>query len=665
MRSLSPTLLEAQRSARHRPYLGVTVERRLPHLFHPVFTRLLNTDDTPTRHGLHLTSGGDLIRAHVSRSDSKLYVQRVGNAGPNSSFTQWTYLNNAYPDAGVALCGNGSYVLIVYVNNGNRREIRYRESSDDGATWSSDARLVYPSVNGVSHLTAAMSPDEKVGLFFSGANNNLYAMRRIDDVWTAPASWPQSSYVKKIDGIASAYGDDWNLVVCGATSTGSSRVWTMVYGDGTEQARGQWSSITSLTRADSGSQVSFSHPYLANADTYRLFFKESYDGSDSYGRAFWTFTPKSGSFLDARWREPIPFDADPYAGVAVAGNSTTLWLSTSTQVWRASAGPQRILTGDLLEAHLTEGAAGGRATLLLSNHHGRYNGAGIESASPLVPGARVRFNPGYVTSGGVEHSSGPAYWIAGLERRSDNGKARLALYLEDGWSLLERWRARYQHNWIKGYTFIEDIVEFILARAGLSLEVLSASDTFQRHRPAFTIHPNATAASAVKRLMSTVPDVLFFRQGSPAVKQLDSSDAADYSYGTDHPIINGRYLYQALRYNRIQTFGLNRLQESLDWDEIAAMADRLLQVYDINQETADSAKERSDSLLAKERLSTRAGLLEAPVNCGLELYDVVGVTDPPAGLNGARRRVTGLDLKFRRGPDGPPVYSQTLTLSGV
>ena len=380
MRSLSPTLLDAQRDPCRQPQLGVTVERRLPHVFHPVFTRLLNLDETPARHDLHLTSSGTLIRARVSRSNSRLYVQRVANAGPTTSFTQWTYLNRAYPAAGVALCGNGSYVLKVYVHYSNRREIRYRESTDNGVTWSSDARLVYPSIGGVSHLTTAMSPAGKVGLFFSGTNNNLYAMRRLDGVWTPPASWPQSSYVRQISGIASAYGNDWNVVVCGVTSTGSSRVWTMIYGDGTEQARGQWSSITSLTRADGGSKVSFSHPHLAKADTYRLFFKESYDGSDSYGRAFWTFTPQSSSFLSARWREPIPFDADPYAGVGIAGNSTTLWLGTSTQVWRAAAGPQRDLTADLLEAHLTESADGGQATLLLRNDHGLYNGAGIESA---------------------------------------------------------------------------------------------------------------------------------------------------------------------------------------------------------------------------------------------------------------------------------------------
>ena len=107
------------------------------------------------------------------------------------------------------------------------------------------------------------------------------------------------------------------------------------------------------------------------------------------------------------------------------------------------------------------------------------------------------------------------------------------------------------------------------------------------------------------------------------------------------------------------------MREAIDWNAVAMVTDRLLQLYDINQETSDSAMSRSNSLLAKERVSTPAGLLEAPVNCGLELFDVVSITDPAAGLNGARRRVDSLDLKYRRGPGGSPVYSQTLTLTGV
>ncbi len=665
MRSLSPSLLEAQQSPRRLPYLGVTVDRRLPHVFHPVFTRHLDLDETPARHDLHLTSRGSLIRARILRHNSRLYVQRVANANGNSDFTNWTYLNSAYPDAGVTLCGNGSYVLMVYVSSSNRRELRYRESSDDGATWSSDQRLLYPSVPGISHLAAAMSPTGKVGLFYASSSHNLYGMRRLDGTWTTPAAWAQTSYITRIDGIACTFSTDWNVVVCGVTNFGSSRVWTTVYGNGVENARGRFTSVTSLARADSGSDVSFSHPYVAKADTFRLFFKESYAGSNSYGRAFWTFSPDSSSFRTARWREPIPFDADPYAGIAIAGTSSKLWLSTSTQVWSATSPAGRDLSADVLRANLVEGVAGGGATLLLRNDHGRYNNAGLEAGSPLVPGARVLFNPGYVTSTGVEHSPGPAYWVRALERRSDGGKAQLALHLEDGWALLGRWRARYQHNWIKGFTPIADLAAFILARVGLSLDVLSSGDTFRLHRPAFTIHPNTTADAAIKRLMATVPEVLFFRRGSPAVKLLGVADPPSYSYGAAHPINRGRYRFRAPGYNRIQTFGLDILQESLDWDSVAAMSDRLLQVYDINHETADSAKQRGDSLLARERRSTRDGLLESPVNCGLELFDVISVTDPAAGLQDARRRVTGLELDYRRGPGGPPRYSHTLTLSGV
>ena len=241
----------------------------------------------------------------------------------------------------------------------------------------------------------------------------------------------------------------------------------------------------------------------------------------------------------------------------------------------------------------------------------------------------------------------------------------MALYLEDGWALLKKWRARYQHNWIKGYTYIKDIVEFILARAGLNLEVISASAAFSEQRPAFTIHPNTTAADAVKRLMSTVPDILFFRGGVSAVKLLNSSDAASYSYGDGHPILRGQYLFQSPRYNRVQTYGLNTVQESLDWDAVARVGDRLLQVYDINQSTSDSAKKRSDSLLAKERIFSPAGCFEAPVNCGLEVFDVVSVTDPAAGLDSVQRRVAGLDLKYRSGAGRLPIYSQIVTLSRV
>lgn len=35
-----------------------------------------------------------------------------------------------------------------------------------------------------------------------------------------------------------------------------------------------------------------------------------------------------------------------------------------------------------------------------------------------------------------------------------------------------------------------------------------------------------------------------------------------------------------------------------------------------------------------------------PVNCGHELYDVITITDNPAGLNAAKRRIVGIGLRY-------------------
>lgn len=50
------------------------------------------------------------------------------------------------------------------------------------------------------------------------------------------------------------------------------------------------------------------------------------------------------------------------------------------------------------------------------------------------------------------------------------------------------------------------------------------------------------------------------------------------------------------------------------------------------------------------------------MNCGLEMYDVVEVTDAPAGLSAAKRRVAGLSLRYSAGQG---LYEQRIILSGV
>ena len=665
MRPLSSTLLEAQMVASFRPHVKVEVDNALPAVAHPTYTRLFAGTEPSSRHALYIPSDGSLIRARLERREEKLYLQRVVNPGASSGYSVWTYMNKASKEANICLCGHGARVLLIYVKDTNDREILYRESTDYGATWSAETRIIFPVVAAVLWVAASVSPSGTVALFYGGSNHVVYAMRNFGNTWQSPRSWPHYEAIRNIKGISCAYGTDWDLVVCGEGRGGEAKVWTLVYGDGSEVSVGSWSPPVELTMAESNSNVSFLDPCLARVDTFRIFFTEKYTGSGSYKRAFWSYTPSGDSFLTAQWREPVPFNLSPSYGVALAGDANNLWLSTSSELWRGGLGSTLDLTKDVLEADVVESSSGGGATLVLRNDDGRYNSVADGSTSPLRKGARVRIFPGYVTSQGAETSPGPSFWVRGLELRSGGGNAQLALHLEDAWSLLEQWRARRQHNWDLGTAPVEDIVAFILARVGLEVSVINSSDTFKEHRPSFTVHPNSGAAAAVTRLIGTVPDTLFLSGGAPRLKLLSAADTVDYSYGTDHPITRGSYLVQSSRYNRIQAYGDGVLHETIDWEQLGQVTDRLLQVYDLNLNTVLKAQERGKSLLALEEASISVGSIETPPNCGLELYDLVEVTDPAAGLAASRRRVVGIRLRYSRGPGRRPAYYHTLTLAGV
>jgi hypothetical protein len=76
------------------------------------------------------------------------------------------------------------------------------------------------------------------------------------------------------------------------------------------------------------------------------------------------------------------------------------------------------------------------------------------------------------------------------------------------------------------------------------------------------------------------------------------------------------------------------------------MDERLINVSDRNINTVAEAEQRGQMLLRQAELEADESLILAPVNCGQQLYDVIDVTDAPAGMNIAKKRVTGLTLSY-------------------
>jgi len=658
VRTLSSDLLAAQRSASAVPYVQVRVSERIAHTVRLHWERLYSGSEPESHHAASVPSDGSLLRARSS--GGQLYYQRVANPGPGSNFSSWTSLASVSATAGLALASRGSSVLLFSVHTDNVT-IHVRESADSGATFGSPVTVATAS-GAVVWMAAARKTDGTALLVYS-VGATVYRVKRVNGVWGSPAAWPHS--LASVSGLACNQYFDFEIAVAGSQSSGVAGLWTVIYGDGRSQALDTWSALMELTLASAGSSVQFRAPSLAVMGRYRLFFVEKYAGSQAYSRGQWTHLAPMQDFVSNTWREPVVMDTGGDFGLAAAAGPAYVWLSTPSGVWRASlSAPVLELDEDVLEVYEDTRPQDGRLRVVLRNDDGHYNDLPGGAYAAIRRGSQVDFSPGYLTASGPVASTGPRYWIEGWDYVNDRGRALFVLEASDAWGLLENWRARRQFAWDAGASTVYGLLQFVLGRAGLGFGALSASGAVTSLSPAFTIQPAESGKGAVSRLLAMVPDVLLIAGEYGFLVNPTATQAADYGYGTEHAILEGRYGFRSAFFNRVQVFGQSLMVEEFDWTGVGDVYDRLNQAHDRNLTSTAAAEDRADALLRRQEMQAADDEMLVPVNCGQELYDVVEVTDPRAGLAEARRRVLAMSLRYVS--DRPtPAYDMRLRLGAV
>ena len=667
MRQLSSTLLAAQKEASHIPYAKVEASNKHAGAVNLRWARLYAGSEDDYFHAVTMPGDGCLIRVRVTpTADSrKLYRQRVADPSPESDFSQWVYTNQ-YDVVTVACCSLGAEVSIFWINSD--RKLYQLKSTDYGVGWGSPELLGYVPTTAINGIAAYYKPNGDIALFFAD-QATLYVMKCINGSWGDKVAWDKST--GDLSGVATVYDGDWNLFITGKDSDGDFKLWSLVYGDGGEVAAGTWSELREFASAPSDGNFEYRTAFMDKPDVERCFLVERFTGSKSYDRPFWSHSVPETKFIDNLWHEPVPFNLSSEYGMAIAHHGEYCWLSTPYGVWRAKLTPESLdLTADVLS--LRQGLTGTKGNLAveLRNDDGRYASPGQGDLSALDIGCQLEFSPGYVTSQGNEVSSGLAFTLDAYEHTSSGGKASLVLHATDGWNLIENWRARHQFRWNKESEemSVKQILEFVLARVGLKLEVKSQSSVLTGYYPDFTINSNNTGDTVISRLLSFVPDVLFIEGNKAYMVNPLASDGSDYSYGSSHSIFEGRYRAGAWGLNRVQVEGYDPAEDkpivvdSFTWDEIDRLYDRLRQVEDKNIDTVTKAEQRGEAYLRGAEIESVDGSILIPVNCGQQLYDVVDITDSRAGLEAAKRRVMGLTLVYspRSGE-----YQQRLLLGGV
>lgn len=650
MRTLTSTLLAAQKEATRTPYLEVKARNMIAGMVRLDWERLYTGSEDDYFHALTMPGDGSMVRARITPPGDgrKLYRQRVANPGPASDFSSWTYASQ-YNCIVVAAAAQGAEVSIFWINSS--REIRRIKSTDYGASWGSPELIDYSPTTAVYGLAAAYKPDGDLAIFFTD-QSTLYVKKRVGGSWQSKVAWDKTT--GDLSGVAAVYDADWNLLVSGLDSAGNFKLWSLVYGDGGDVASGTWAALEEFASAPADGDFVYHRVFMAKPDDYRCFYVESFSGTEACDRPFWSGSVPGAGFVENLWREPVPFNLSAEYGLAIAHHGDYCWLCAPYGVWRASLSEVSTdLTADVLSLRQEVGPAQGKLTVELRNDDGRY----ASLPSPLAIGCQLEVNPGYVTSQGNEVSSGQTFILEACEYTSSGGKASLWLHALDGWGQINHWTARHQFRWNKSSNemSVKQILEFILARAGLKLEVKSQSSVITGYYPDFALHAGNRGDIIVAKLLSFVPDVIFIEGNKAYVVNPQSSDISVYSYGQTHPVLEGSYREESWKINRVQVEGYDStgdapvVVDSFSWSQIDSFYDRLARIEDRNIGSVTGAEERGEAYLREAEIASGSGAIRVPLNCGQQLYDVIDITDSRAGLSAEKKRVLGLNSVYKPG----------------
>jgi len=677
LRTLSSTLLTAQKKADRLPYVEAKVYDYEQGIKRLSWTRLYEGSEPDSHHGIAFDDQGNMHRIRAAASNA-LYRQKITSPGPSSDYSQW--INIATDCAGpCAIAAYGAKVYIFYKTTANVLWKYY--SHDYGESWD-DAQLV--SYADVLSMAACWWGTGDIVVCFALKASQLNGITL--DTSTQEATqhtWADGNHpLLNTDGIGATFNASTpacELVLAGKESDTPYNhfdLWRAWFSD-----TYNFGALESFLMSPDGEGVTYEYPDChlpASAQDYEtnlIIAVEKFTGTTAYTRPLACHMVKGTYWSDTTFTEPKPFlDIAPTYGLRLQSTSDYWWLERPDGVWRAPrpAASPLDLTKDIIT--LIQSVVAGLVPahslrIELDNSKGQYANPGSGALASLRLRSEIVLKLGYKTTAGNGTSEAGTYWIDSWEYSSKPNMSRFILNCLDGWGLMDRWTARYQMRWNKDAVnpkSVWQILYQILARAGIKLTNTPPkpqSSAINNFYPDFTVNPGTRGDSAIRRLLSFVPDKLVFRGREAFTKNPLASEASCYSYGTDHAILSGKYT-EAVTVSRARAIGRdvsdNRiLEEALDWDLLALAIDQLEQDYDPNLQTAARAQERADAILRQISLRAERGNLVIPTNVGQELLDVVKVTDERCGISEENYRILAIQTDYDRRQG---IYIQRLAL---
>jgi hypothetical protein len=637
MRTLTPSITNALASTARTPALAVQ-------LFDPIAHFALY-QTTAVAEGLSAActaSDGALIRASVDRPvaafSSTLSVQRISDPGLASQWSTWSVLSSAnlFRDAGCALSNNAGTLRVFAQSGSSPYTLLVWTSTDNGLTWTGPVTI------------AAISSFIR-GIGSAGNNDVFYAYDVTGGAsvavstfsagaWSAPATWTLGSLVNAA-GLDASF-DAINSRYLLAVSDGEQ-----VLGYRYTPSGSTWALMGAIAPLDAGSSLGLSRigPRLQTFDgLYCLCYMES-DGGAYTGLVYsharlrqsldfvhWS----EGTLISQHWGFAPTWLKAPVPPAGSAGAAS--YILNNTYAWRApvysAANPSQYLdvSSQVLEVirHEARGKAG-QITLRLSNQDGQYNALPMLGLNTSIALAEGYHDPSTGTPSTILVGT---YYIDTITYQRAPDRHELLLTARDATKRLDQASAHQQQ--FSGQTLAWLLTE-LAARAGLFAVSLPTTTQFSQIVPSFVIPAGHTLRAALNELC-TIYRVYYFLDQTETLqfRELAASDPSIWSYQPEletltigsvderanHLIVTGRSSAGALVY-----------AESYDFAHIIQTGSERLGYHTDPRLTSQAqAQLKAGFLLAEEQRASQHHSIAVPTHPGLQLLDVVTLTDSAA-----------------------------------
>lgn len=664
MRTLTPTLLAAQRALGGAPAVRLRVEDR------ELRWQPLLTDDHSTRLTTAGATAGAILRARIG--GGTLDVQRITSPEEPAQWQAWTtLLTGVAPASDLALStvdGDPDRVRLFFVRGAGPYSLSWVQSADGGVTWSPPEDLL-----------AGLAIADR-GL--AGANGQLVYHDPATDLltlavragWDAGAwatyPWAAGGALAVRYGLAAGYSAGvYYLATCDQESAGAHRLRT-----GTcTVATGVWSDpVAIVPPGPPASGFVPRYPSLVRAGgLWHLAYLETFSGVLNHAAPMVIHSADWEHWSFACW---VPLEGQtPEKRAALVHYEGVFYLAMECGVWRAAAydaaDPDRHLEETELLGYVVEEQPWyGAAWVDLHNPAGRYRAFGTagEAGAPIRPLARVTIERGYRTSQGEERVARPPYYLVAAGIRRGGARPALRLECEDGWGLLRRWRPDALYQW-SGKSIRWLIAEILYRAAGLEATFDEASgwdtvltafalgptqwgETLPAPQPVGAHH--GSGLGAIRTLLAKVSGAArWLPDGSlhcfvPAAQALYNP----YAIGAAGEICDAFYARGLMWPTQARVFG-EGVSAAAAAPEAQGSPRRFLATeVDTHLDTVGECADRARGLVYAGQARRCAGWLEVPCLLGLDLYDLVSVDDPHAPLTpNDWLRVAGIVERYEPG----------------